>query len=81
MDVTQSDIPDPGYWPYPAGMSTRPNNMSHWLQGIYPKYAPNPIFDELEDMDEQELLDWGALNPNEAEVFGFNPYYSNSWID
>ena len=32
-------------------------------------------------MDEQELLDWGAQNPNEAKVLGFNPYYSNMWID
>ena len=52
------------------------------LYGIYPNYTPNPIFDELEDMDELELLDWGILNPNEAEVFGFNPnYVTDSWID
>ena len=52
------------------------------LQGIYPNYTPNPIFDELEDMNEMELLDWGILNPNEAEVLGFNPnYVTDSWID
>ena len=62
-------------------MDQRPNTTSHWLQGIYPNYTPNPILNELEGMDEQELLDWGAQNPNEAKVLGFNPYYSNTWLD
>jgi hypothetical protein len=56
--------------------------LNTMLQGIYPNYTPNPIFDELEDMNEMELLDWGILNPNEAEVLGFNPnYVTDSWID
>ena len=73
--------PDPGWWSYPVGMDQRPNTTSHWLRGIYPNYTPNPILNEIEGMDEQELLDWGAQNPNEAKVLGFNPYYSNMWID
>jgi hypothetical protein len=51
------------------------------LQGIYPNYTPNPILNELEDMDEQALLDWGAQNPIAAKSLGFNPYYSNMWLD
>jgi hypothetical protein len=51
------------------------------LQGIYPNYTPNPILNELEGMDEQELLDWGAQNPIFAKSLGFNPYYSNMWLD
>ena len=50
------------------------------LYGTYPNYTPNPIFDELEDMDKWELLEWGIQNPNEAEVFGYNPsYILDSW--
>ena len=46
------------------------------LYSMYPNYrAGHPIFSSIgfEDMDEQELLDWGAQNPNAAKVFGFVP--------
>jgi len=53
------------------------------LYGIFPNYEPgHPILSpQLEDLDEQGLLDWGVENPNMAEALGFNPYYSNMWLE
>ena len=42
---------------------------------MYPNYrADHPIFSTIgfEDMDEQELLNWGVQNPHAAKVFGFD---------
>jgi len=53
------------------------------LHGIYPNYesSDEPSIFGLENMSEQELLDWGLDNPIAAKTFGFNPNYSNMWHD
>ena len=58
------------------------------LHGIFPNYeVGHPIFStptafgDLENMSEQELLDWGAQNPSDAKLLGFNPNYSDMWLD
>ena len=87
MNIKTSDLPPTYNQVYGDPMDNilygEPGNqpLNTMLQGIYPNYTPNPILNELEGMDEQELLDWGAQNPIFAKSLGFNPYYSNMWLD